>query len=57
MNSMTAIQFATEQIKEAFFEGYYSYVTTDISALSPDEAWEQSDAKEIYDALSHKTEW
>lgn len=40
-----------ERIKEAFFEGWHSYATPAAAYNSPEEAWEESEVKNIYDAL------
>ncbi len=38
-----------EQIKYAFFEGYASYSTPCAPFNSVEEAWEESEAKDVYD--------
>lgn len=39
------------RIKDAFFEGWGSYATPASSYNTPDEAWEESETKQVYDSL------
>lgn len=40
-----------QRIKDAFVEGWHSYATPASAYNSPEEAWEESEAKRIHDTL------
>lgn len=48
---ITTFVGAAEALKEAFFEGFDSYATQAAPYNSPEEAWEESEAKRAYDSL------
>ncbi|QHJ82082.1 MAG: hypothetical protein [Caudoviricetes sp.] len=47
----TELPILIERIKDAFLEGWHSYSTPACAYNSPEEAWEESESKIIYDAL------
>lgn len=44
-----------QRIKDAFFEGWDSYASPASAYNTPGEAWEESEAKQVYDSL--KRQW
>lgn len=51
LKPLKTVSEVAEALKEAFFEGFDSYATQAAPYNSPEEAWEESDAKRVYDSL------
>lgn len=51
-DTRTPMEKARDAIKDAFYEGFYSYKTSCVPFNDEDSAWNESSAKDVYDELA-----